>query len=148
MRFQPHPLSSSPSPCVSFLSIKPPPSSMSPPPPPSLPTLARWKFRAICYRDVVRNPQPPRRSKALSAVAAPPLEISRPPQSCDVLVFYRRRKADRRTDRAARRRGAATSSIPQENERVENTNRPSLAKKKFQNIVQSETSSHPHALLP
>ena len=83
------------------------------------------------------------RSKALSAVAAtpPPLEISRSPQSCDVLVFYRRRKADRRTDRAARRRGAATSSVlalfKQENERVENTNRPSLAKKKFQNIDQT-----------
>ena len=48
---------------------------------------------------------------------------------------------DRRTDRAARRRGAATSSVlalfKQENERVENTNRPSLAEKKFQNIDQT-----------
>ena len=133
LRFQPHPVFVSLSPCVSFLSIKPPPSSMSPPPPPSLPTLARWKFRAICYRDVVRNPQPPPPSPDRRRFRSSPLEISRSPQSYDVLVFYRRRKADRRTDRAARRRGAATSSVlalfKQENERVENTNRPSLAKK-------------------
>ena len=130
------------SPCGSFLSIKPTLSFID------VSSDALWKFRAICYRDVVRNPQtpppppppppPPRRQSRSVPLSSPPLEISRPPQSSDVLVFYRHWRRHWRRRRIGS--GGVTSSVVvallllllllcSAGKRVEHTNRPSFVKK-------------------